>query len=111
MEEYRLISDNVHGHIKVDLMKFLSTIYQLNLFKTKIYINFIVLPNHQGASISSINIKVSRLAEKIINTSVFKRLKSIKQLQAVHEVFPTGNHTRQLFLYESNSKINKFSQV
>jgi len=53
MEEYRLITDNVQGHIKV-----------------------------------------SRLAEKIINTSVFKRLKSIKQLQAVHEVFPTGNHTR-----------------
>lgn len=53
MEEYRLITDNVQGHIKV-----------------------------------------SQLAEKIINTSVFKRLKSIKQLQAVHEVFPTGNHTR-----------------
>jgi len=53
MENYRLITDNVHGHIKV-----------------------------------------SPLAEQIINTSVFKRLKSITQLQAVHEVFPTGNHTR-----------------
>ena len=44
--------------------------------------------------IEKLNLKVSRLAEKIINTSVFKRLKSIKQLQAVHEVFPTGNHSR-----------------
>ena len=90
------------------------------------YITFIILPE----SSRSINIKlkllltkVSRLAEKMINTSVFKRLKSIKQLQAVHEVFPTGNHTRSTFfnnekkllqikvakilqlLYDSNSKM------
>ena len=74
MEDYRLITDNVHGHIKVTQTEFPMMAY-----------------NGLRSSLSS---KVSRLAEKIINTSVFKRLKSIKQLQAVHEVFPTGNHTR-----------------
>ena len=39
-------------------------------------------------------IKISSLAAKVINTAVFKRLKGIHQLQALHEVFPTGNHTR-----------------
>ena len=75
MEDYRLITDNVHGHIKVT--------------------EFPMMANNGLVTESSIlSSKVSRLAEKIINTSVFKRLKSIKQLQAVHEVFPTGNHTR-----------------
>jgi len=31
---------------------------------------------------------------QIINTSIFKRLKGLKQLGTVHEVFPTGEHTR-----------------
>ena len=77
MEDYRLITDNVHGHIKVTQTEF------------PMMANNGLVP--ESSSLSS---KVSRLAEKIINTSVFKRLKSIKQLQAVHEVFPTGNHTR-----------------
>jgi len=52
-EEYKLFSDNVHGHIKV-----------------------------------------YPLCQKIINTSYFKRLKDLYQLGCLHEVFPTGNHTR-----------------
>lgn len=34
------------------------------------------------------------LAYRVINTSVFKRLKSLKQLGCCHEVYPSGNHTR-----------------
>lgn len=39
-------------------------------------------------------IAVTDLEYQIINTSIFKRLKGIKQLGTVHEVFPTGEHTR-----------------
>ena len=81
MEDYRLITDNVHGHIKVTQTEF------------PMMANNGLVPESSMLR-SSLSSKVSRLAEKIINTSVFKRLKSIKQLQAVHEVFPTGNHTR-----------------
>ena len=40
------------------------------------------------------HIRLSPLAEKIINTTIFKRLKGIHQLQGLHEVFPTANHKR-----------------
>ena len=39
-------------------------------------------------------IALTELEYQIINTSIFKRLKGIKQLGTVHEVFPTGEHTR-----------------
>jgi len=39
-------------------------------------------------------ITLSPLAYRIINTSTFKRLKSLKQLGTCHEVFPSGNHSR-----------------
>jgi len=39
-------------------------------------------------------ITLSPLAYRIINTEIFKRLKSIKQLGNCHEVYPSGNHTR-----------------
>jgi len=39
-------------------------------------------------------IKISPLAYKIINTDVFKRLKGLKQLGCVHEVFPMAVHSR-----------------
>lgn len=39
-------------------------------------------------------ITLSPLAYRIINTSVFKRLKGLKQLGCVHEVYPSGVHTR-----------------
>ena len=38
--------------------------------------------------------QLSPLAYKIINTTIFKRLKNLKQLGNSHEVFPSGNHTR-----------------
>ena len=37
---------------------------------------------------------MSPLAYIIINTDVFKRLKGLKQLGCVHEVYPCGVHTR-----------------
>jgi len=40
------------------------------------------------------HIKVYPLCQMIINTSLFKRLKDVMQLGVLHEVFPTGNHTR-----------------
>jgi len=40
------------------------------------------------------HIKVYPLCQKIINTSLFKRLKDVMQLGVLHEVFPTGNHSR-----------------
>ena len=42
----------------------------------------------------NLSLKISKLAYQIINTAIFKRLKSILQLQAVHEVFPTASHSR-----------------
>ena len=39
-------------------------------------------------------IALTELEYQIINTAIFKRLKGIKQLGTVHEVFPTGEHTR-----------------
>jgi len=39
-------------------------------------------------------ITLSPLAYRIINTDVFKRLKSLKQLGCVHEVYPSGVHSR-----------------
>jgi len=39
-------------------------------------------------------ITLSPLAYKLINTSMFKRLKQLKQLGNSHEVFPSGVHTR-----------------
>jgi len=39
-------------------------------------------------------ITLSPLAYRIINTTIFKRLKNLKQLGNSHEVFPSGNHTR-----------------
>jgi len=39
-------------------------------------------------------ITLSPLAYKIINTDVFKRLKGLKQLGCVHEVYPSGIHSR-----------------
>lgn len=39
-------------------------------------------------------IAVTELEYQIINTSICKRLKQIHQLGVVHEVFPSGEHTR-----------------
>ena len=39
-------------------------------------------------------IAVTDLQYNIINTAIFKRLKGIKQLGTVHEVYPTGEHSR-----------------
>jgi HD superfamily phosphohydrolase len=67
--ETREIQDNVHGLITVR-----------NAFQ-KYFDNTFIL-------------QLSPLAYKIINTTIFKRLKNLKQLGNSHEVFPSGNHTR-----------------
>ena len=69
MVKTREIQDNVHGLITVR-----NAFYK--------YFDY------------TITLQLSPLAYKIINTTIFKRLKNLKQLGNSHEVFPSGNQTR-----------------